>query len=174
MDSRYTAYSAHIHSSPLSTLLYSDFLLHPNWVIFPNYYPNYLSYDRKEAQAAEFLTVMFGFGPMGMTLTKDSKGTYVCLILIPSVGVCALLSSCVCIYLCICLSVCVSVCLSVYLFVCVSVCVSVCLCICLSVYLFVCVSICVSIYLSVCLCICLSSLVRVAFLSFLPIPSPST
>ena len=32
---------------------------------------------RKEAQTAEFLTVVFGEGPMGMTLTKDSKGVSV-------------------------------------------------------------------------------------------------
>ena len=32
---------------------------------------------RKEAQTAEFLTVVFGDGPMGMTLTKDSKGVFV-------------------------------------------------------------------------------------------------
>lgn len=36
----------------------------------------YVSLYRKEAQTAEFLTVVFGDGPMGMTLTKDSKGVF--------------------------------------------------------------------------------------------------
>lgn len=39
---------------------------------------------RKEAQTAEFLTVVFGDGPMGMTLTKDSKGAFVvCRVYVP-------------------------------------------------------------------------------------------
>lgn len=65
-----------ITTTTLIILLYSTAII---WrIVFTNVrmYVRcfYVYVYRKEAQTAEFLTVVFGDGPMGMTLTKDSKG----------------------------------------------------------------------------------------------------
>lgn len=59
------------------SLLHDSFLFDQYHLLF-HYLIHYLIHYlfRKEAQTAEFLTVLFGDGPMGLTLTKDSKGKY--------------------------------------------------------------------------------------------------